>query len=106
MKLTVYWTLFAEGKLDDIFNFYKINAGLLIAQKLINGIVDKTIGLEKNPYIGQKEQLLIDRPQNFRYIIFKSYKIVYWIDKTQERIEIVNVFDCRQNPVKMNELQK
>ena len=105
MELTVYWTQFAESKLDDIFNFYKSNAGLHVALKLINGIVDKTIGLEKNPLIGQKEQLLIDRPQNFRYIIFKSYKIVYWIDKTHERIEIANVFDTRQNPIKMNEIR-
>ncbi len=54
MELTVYWTQFAENKLDNIFNFYRSKAGFHVAQKLINGIVDTTIGLDKNPFIGQK----------------------------------------------------
>ena len=72
-----------------------------VARKLITGIIDKTIGLDKNPYIGQKEELLSDRPQNFRYLVFKSYKIIYWINKNKNRIDIVNVFDTRQNLVKI-----
>ena len=72
MDLTVYWTQFAENKLDDIFDHYKTKASIPIAQKLVTGIVDKTIGLNNNPYIGQKEELLIDRPQDFRYLVFKS----------------------------------
>jgi plasmid stabilization system protein ParE len=68
---------------------------------LVEGIIDATIILEKNPKIGQKEELLSNRPQNFRYLVFKNYKIVYWINTTKNRIEIVHVFDCRQNPMKM-----
>lgn len=105
MGLIVYWTQFAEHKLDDIFNYYKTKASIPIARKLVTGIVDKTIGLNKNPYIGQKEELLTDRPQDFRYLVFKSYKIIYWINKSKNRIEIANVFDCRQNPIKMNETE-
>ena len=103
MGLIVYWTQFAEYKLDDIFNYYKTKASIPIARKLVTGIVDKTIGLNKNSYIGQKEELLTDRQQDFRYLVFKSYKIIYWINKSKNRIEIVNVLDCRQNPIKMNE---
>ncbi len=58
MDLVVYWTSFAENKLDDIYNFYEVNASISVAQKLVNGILDKTIKLSKNPYIGQKEILL------------------------------------------------
>ncbi|MCH8318063.1 MAG: type II toxin-antitoxin system RelE/ParE family toxin [Bacteroidetes bacterium] len=105
MDLTVYWTQYAENKLDDIFGYYKTKANILVARKLVNGIVDKTIGLNKNPYIGQKEELLVDRPQDFRYLVFKSYKIIYWINESKNRIEIANVFDCRQNPIKMNETE-
>ncbi len=68
MELAVYWTRFAEDKLDDIYNYYESKAGRRIARKLISGIIDKTIGLDKNPHIGQKEELLSDRPQNFRYL--------------------------------------
>lgn len=104
MALTVYWTRFAENKLEGIFSYYELNAGFQVAQKLVTGIVDKTIGLEKNPFKGQKELFLVNRPQEFRYLIFKKYKIIYWINYTQNRIEISNVFDCRQNPVKMKNM--
>ena len=101
MALTVYWTQFAENKLEDIYSYYEIKAGIRVAQKLVLGLIDKTIGLEKNQSIGQKEPLLADRPENFRYLIFKSYKIIYWSNNIRNRIEIVNIFDCRQNPEKM-----
>lgn len=88
MGLIVYWTQFAEYKLDDIFNYYKTKASIPIARKLVTGIVDKTIGLNKNPYIGQKEELLTDRPQDFRYLVFKSYKIIYWINKSKNELKL------------------
>ena len=77
MDLVVYWTSFAENKLDDIYSFYEVNASISVAQKLVNGILDKTIKLSKNPYIGQKEILLAKRKQEFRYLVFKKYKIIY-----------------------------
>lgn len=33
MELTVYWTRFAENKLDDIFDYYKTKAGISVALK-------------------------------------------------------------------------
>lgn len=101
MGLEIYWTQFAEDKLEDIFHYYSIKASLNIAIKLVNGIVDKTIDLEKNPKIGEKEELLSDRTEDFRYLVFKNYKIIYWININDNRLEIVNVFDCRQNPQKI-----
>lgn len=103
MELDVYWTHFAEDKLADIYNYYKLKAGKQVAQKLINGIIDITIDLGKHLRIGQKEPLLMDRQQEFRYLIFKNYKILYLLNQSCDRIEIVNVFDCRQNPEKINE---
>ena len=99
MGLIVYWTQIAEDKLDDIFYYYKLKASLNVVQNLVNGIVDTTIDLNKNPQIGQREILLKDRFQEFRYLIYKNYKIIYWINENKNRIEIVNVFDCRQNPI-------
>ena len=32
MELTVYWTQIAEDKLNDIFEYYKFNAGIRVAQ--------------------------------------------------------------------------
>jgi len=104
MDLEVYWTRFAENKLDDIFNYYETTSNESIARRLVNGIIDKTIGIEKNPFIGQKELLLEKYNQKFRYLVYKNYKIIYWINSDKRRIEIANVFDTRQNPNKMKEL--
>lgn len=105
MGLTVFWTRFAENKLDDIFDYYESRVSTRTARRLINGIIDKTIGIEENPFMGQKENLLSDYPQDFRYLIFKSYKIIYWINQDKNRIDIVNVFDTRQNPLKMKNIE-
>jgi plasmid stabilization system protein ParE len=103
MELTVFWTRFAENKLNDIFEYYESNAGIRIAGKLVNGIIDSTINLSKNPYVGQIEELLANRPNHFRYLVYKNYKIIYWINKDKNRIEIANIFDCRQNPDKLGD---
>ena len=105
MGLKVYWLQLAEDKLTDIYAYYRFKAGRRIAQKLVNGIVDTTIDLEKNPEIGQIETNLKDRKPNFRYLIFKNYKIVYRINYNSNLIEIANVFDARQNPKKIEETE-
>lgn len=101
MGLTVYWTQLAEDKLADIFEYYKFKAGIRVAQTLINGLIDTSISLELNAYGGQKEELLSDRIQDFRYLVFKNYKIIYWIDEYKNLVYIANIFDTRQNPKKL-----
>lgn len=103
MKLDVYWLEFAESKLDDIYSYYSVKASERVAKKLINAIVDSTIGIEKHPKIGQIEISLKHRKQEFRYLVFKNYKIVYWVNYEFKRIEITNVFDTRQDPRKISE---
>jgi plasmid stabilization system protein ParE len=69
-----------------------------IADKISNGIVDKTLLLEQTPRIGQKEEMLLHLNKEIRYLIEGNYKIVYWID--QDVISIATVFDCRMDPKK------
>jgi plasmid stabilization system protein ParE len=104
MGLTVYWTLFAENKLEDIFEYYKFTAGVRVAQKLINGILDSSFEININPYGGQVEELLKDRIQEYRYIVFKNYKIIYFIDETNKKVFVSHVFDTRRNPERINEV--
>lgn len=101
MGLTVYWTQLAEDKLDDIFEYYKFKAGIKVAQTLVNEIIDVSFTLEFNAYGGQKEELLSERVQDFRYLVFKNYKIIYWIDGDKQIVFVSNIFDTRQNPQKL-----
>lgn len=103
MGLEIFWSQFAEDKLQDIFQYYKFKAGVKIANKIINQIVDKTLILEQNYKIGQLEELLKDRRQEFRYLVSGNYKIIYYINFETNKVIIANVFDSRQNPIKLNE---
>ena len=99
--MTIQWTEFASGRLKEIFSYYKKEAGLAVARKLIQEILDATIVLGTNPELGQTEPLLSQRPQEFRHLVCRHYKVIYWLDRAQDRVVIVHVFDCRQNPTKM-----
>ena len=105
MDLKIYWTDFSKNELRKIFSYYKEKASLIIATNLILGIENKTKVLKSNPKSGQKEELLKHRKQEFRYLVYKNYKIIYWINIEENRIEIFDVFDTRQNPVKMKKVK-
>ena len=75
MAIKVYWTHFTKTELKSIFDYYKINASLKIASGLVTGIIDKGDTLNSLVEVGQKEEVLSDRKEEFRYLIFKNYKI-------------------------------
>jgi plasmid stabilization system protein ParE len=53
MGLTVFWTHFAQNKLDDIYKYYKEKAGVRVPKKLVNGLVNTSLELEKSPLLRQ-----------------------------------------------------
>jgi plasmid stabilization system protein ParE len=105
MALKIYWTDFSKSKLRGIFDYYKEKASLRIARKLVNGITQEVIKLQNQPNIGSREELLTEREQDFRYLVHKNYKIIYWINQNQNRVEISDVFDTRQNPYKVKNIK-
>jgi len=96
--MTIFWTALAKLKLQEIYDYYFEEVGFEIAEKITSEIVRETLRLIDAPYIGQKELLLEEYPNNFRYLVYKNYKIIYWINEKKNRIDIANVFDCRQDP--------
>ena len=102
MGLSVNWTDFAKTQLKNIFDYHHEKVSLKIARQILKQIAEKTKELRDFPEIGPFEEFLKDRPQNFRYLVITNYKIIYWINKIKNRIEIVDVFDTRRNPVKIN----
>ena len=100
--MRIFWTETALNQLEDIFDFYLVIADSNTTRKIVSAIVDKTIILEKTPHIGQSEELLVKREKEYRYLVEGNYKIIYWIEETE--IKIASVFDCRQNPTKMQNI--
>lgn len=105
MELKIYWTDFAKKELQNIFNFYKENSSLNVARKLVIGVTKETIKLQKQPMIGQVEEYLENPVKEFRYLIFRSFKVIYWINSENKSIVIVDVFDSRQSPLKMKRVK-
>lgn len=101
MELKVKWTDFSKNELKNIFEYYKDKASVAIARKLVTGIVNETLRLQLQPTIGQEEELLKNSDKEFRYIVFKNYKIIYFVNSQLNTIEVVDVFDTRQNPIKI-----
>lgn len=55
--------------------------------------------------IGQVEELLKERQIEYRYLVFKNYKLIYSIDTKNELIKIAAVFDTRQYPLKLKRIK-
>ncbi|MCW3124458.1 MAG: type toxin-antitoxin system RelE/ParE family toxin [Bacteroidetes bacterium] len=97
--MIVFWTNEAIDDLENIFYYYLIEASRETAYRIVTEIMLSADRLQAYPESGQREELLLGRKQKYRYIVTGNYKLIYWVD---ERINIASVFDCRQNPVKMD----
>ena len=101
MKFEIIWSGFAEQQLDKIHEYYLENVSYRVASKLIQEILQEPDVLIQKPYIGQIESNLPERIITYRYVIYKSYKIIYSVDEINNLINIADVFDTRQNPEKI-----
>jgi toxin ParE1/3/4 len=102
MEIRIEWSEQSERQLKDIFDYYSIEASPKIAREIINRIIERVSILENNPLAGPKEELLSENPEEFRYLVERNYKIIYW--KKKRLITIAAVFDCRQNPEKIKKI--
>jgi plasmid stabilization system protein ParE len=101
MEMKILWTDFAKSAVRSIYDYYLEHVNRRLARKLIIGIVTETKQLQYQPKIVTLEPLLEKDPRDFRYILYKSYKIIYWFNEDRKAIEIMDVFDSRQNPIKI-----
>ncbi|WP_281225866.1 type II toxin-antitoxin system RelE/ParE family toxin [Flavobacterium aquiphilum] len=101
MGFKIIWSDFAENELDKIFEYHVENASLQIAKNIIKKIISEPNKIISHPEITQIEELLLDRENNYRYLICSNYKIIYSIDTKEKLIKIADVFDTRQNPSKI-----
>ncbi len=101
MTLKIIWSEFTESQLDEIYEYYEKKASPRIAKKLLKGIINEPKKLIKTPQIGQEEELLKHRETEYRYLIFKNYKLIYSVDAENGFIKIADVFDTRQYPPKI-----
>lgn len=102
MALEIIWLNKPVNNLRDIFDYYKYKANPNVASKIVRDIVASLDILITNPKLGQKEELLLKRKTEYRYIVSGNYKIIYSFDKSSIFVHLV--FDSRQNPIKLKKL--
>ena len=75
MSYKIVWSNFAESELDKIFEYYIENASRKVAVKILQNIIAEPNRLLENSEMFQYEELLIDRNDNYRYIVCGNFKI-------------------------------
>ena len=101
--MRIFWTNESRNRLKDIYDYFSLNVSEKTAKKLINDIIGYSEILASSPGIGQKENLLNSRTNNYQYLLLGNYKIIYWIKMNV--VYIATVFDTRQNPKKLRNLK-
>jgi len=99
--MKVDWSDKAVEVLESLHEHYQKRFGIVIADTFVDRIFSRIEILEQFPEIGAIEQSQIDNNLTIRYLVEGNYKIVYEVNKTKGFIEILTVFDTRQNPSKM-----
>lgn len=92
MNYKIIWSSFSESQLDEIYEYYEKRASSIIAIKIVTGIINESEELLKAFFIGQEEELLKERKIQYRYLLFKNYKLIYSIDEQNKFINIADVF--------------
>jgi plasmid stabilization system protein ParE len=99
--MKIIWTDFAIENLRAIFDYYLENANEKVAHKIRKRILNSTNQLKTNPESGPIELNLESLKQGHRYVVIDNYKVIYRV--FENNIIINDVFDTRQNPIKMND---
>ncbi len=100
MEITIEWTEQSKQQLRDIFVYYMTEAGLAVADQIVDRIVKRVEILLKNPQSEPVEPLLSEYQGDYRYLVEGNYKIIYLL--SNNHISVLAIFDCRQNPQKLS----
>jgi plasmid stabilization system protein ParE len=92
--------------LEEIHENLRVFRSLKFADGVIDRIFDKTQLLTDFAEIGTVEQNKAFKELKVRYLVEGFYKIFYQIDANTGIIEVISIFDTRQDPSKMLSKEK
>lgn len=93
----IVWSRRAEKAYSKIIDYVLSDFGVRRAKKHANDVYKEVGKLKSNQELGQIEPWLVGSNYEFRHLVIgKLTKVIYRI--TVDRIEIVDVWDTRQNP--------
>lgn len=101
--MKIDWSKKARKRMRDIRDYYE-KISLKVSMEILKDIKSSVEPLKEFPQMAAMEPLLSDFPKPFRSLVVRStYKIIYYVDDNKEVINIVTVWDCRQDAKKLKE---
>lgn len=97
----VYWSEPAKNRIKEIYDYYKVRS-LKAALRIRKKLLTRPRSLSRMPELGPGEPKLIHKG-NYRYLVEMNWKIIYRV--TDDKILILDVFDCRQDPEKLEVIE-
>ncbi len=95
-KLKIIWDDEAKYSLRSIYNYIKKRESVETAKKVRDKIADSAKSLNDFPEKFEEEPVLKSEPENYRYKVIWSYKIIYEV--AEEAIYIVDIFHTSRDP--------
>jgi plasmid stabilization system protein ParE len=89
----IIWTHQADFNLKKVFLYLHTNWSEKDIDKFLDTLDMKLINISKMPFIGKRYK---NETSTRSLVVVKQVKLFYQINK--DAIEILNIFDTRQNP--------
>lgn len=96
MALQIIWSPAAEADLENVLNYLKENWSKRILIKFINKVEDTTALLVEDPALFP----IINQELNIRKCVLTNQNTMFY-RASKSKIEIIRLFDTRQNPKKL-----
>jgi plasmid stabilization system protein ParE len=95
MAYKVRWTAIAAEDYESVIDYLVKNWGVLTAESFITNIESRITLLQEFPFIGVASKIRAE----IRSIVLTKHNLLYY-RVLNDSIEILNIFDTRQNPEK------
>ena len=102
--MKIIWSKTALLQLEDIYKIYADLESKTYSKILSQNILNRTKILFEFPEIGAKQEFTEKTKIEYRYLIEGNYKIIYYL--TENDVNILIIFDTRQEPNKLNRFLK
>ncbi len=99
-KSKIIWDDEAKRSLRSIYDYLKNKESITVAKKVATTIVKETRTLNQFSDKFSEEPYLKKEPENFRFKVVWSYKIIYEV--TPDAIFILDIFHTSRNPVNIS----
>lgn len=93
--IKILWDIQAKADLKLIFEFIKLKS-----PQGAKNVISDMVARSKNIYFVEQYQVDEFLGEPYRRMIVRDYKIIYKIHSATE-IRILQIFDSRQNPIKL-----